>query len=729
MPYGGYDTIPNLTAITPAIVVARVAGVDPLNIHAHAAETTVTFSDGGAAFLAAVGRAFDPWRDLEFTWDFGDASGTETFTHPVTGATVNANTDQTGPEAAYVYRAAGSYTITLTARAWTGSAYVTASTTSLKTEGWHQYEVLGAPTGGTYTLTLAGETTGTIAWDAYQDLPTVQSSDASCPIKAGDGITTPFNSVQAALDDALGAGRVYVVRAATRKRFGILTRGNLTGVSTDALTADASGLTGGTSPTVACARQIDGATATGITVSAFSGSVMYFDSVAGSDSNDGLTIGAPKQTWTAIKAFWTGSNKRAYLKRGSTWSVTGTSTRCIIRDFTDMQVIAYGTGDAPLVEDATGDYILFYTAQAHNATGSGLVLDGIRFSDHGMTTEAGDADLNGGSITGVVGGLRHILFSRCEFTSWLGFEAGQMSAFNTSWWGCTFTLTGVGSSLITQHIACTSVVGGSCAGGGADSVREHHLYYTTNAHLLGRWIDFQQSDEKNACSKTTTNDYREGGRGIDCALFDGCDVTGTGLGLGFGNHNARLNDTTVTRGLVQNCAIHDCGNVPGGNGKGIYFDGPLVIRDNLFYDNLAQDIDGSKITSEPDIYRNKFWRSATAGENSITLSLCQRGIWRLNTLHSEHAAVAGSGVIYHTPTALAAWKITANQYFAPSYLVSSSVKPFRNASANQTFAEWQALGPDTDGTYADPGWLDPENGDFRTTTTKTRLRLRIGTRS
>jgi PKD repeat protein len=55
-----------------------------------------------------------PYEDLHFAWNFGDASGTETFTRPTDGVTVNANSEQTGPEAAYCYRTAGSYTITLT---------------------------------------------------------------------------------------------------------------------------------------------------------------------------------------------------------------------------------------------------------------------------------------------------------------------------------------------------------------------------------------------------------------------------------------------------------------------------------------------------------------------------------------------------------------------------------------------------------------------------------------
>jgi len=64
-----------------------------------------------------------PYLDLSCSWNFGDPSGTETFTRPTDGATVNANTDQTGCDAAYVYRtpSGAPYTITLTLKGSNGT--------------------------------------------------------------------------------------------------------------------------------------------------------------------------------------------------------------------------------------------------------------------------------------------------------------------------------------------------------------------------------------------------------------------------------------------------------------------------------------------------------------------------------------------------------------------------------------------------------------------------------
>jgi hypothetical protein len=96
-------TITAIDAATTGIVASRTAGELPAFVQVSASGITAT---GTSA----------PYEDLEYSWDFGDPSGIEVFTNPVTGASVNANKTQKGPEAAYCYRAAGTFTITLTVR-------------------------------------------------------------------------------------------------------------------------------------------------------------------------------------------------------------------------------------------------------------------------------------------------------------------------------------------------------------------------------------------------------------------------------------------------------------------------------------------------------------------------------------------------------------------------------------------------------------------------------------
>lgn len=99
------------------IEMSRTSGNTPAFVHVSASNITAT----GTSY---------PFRDLEYSWNFGDPSGTENFINPVTGGNVNANRDQVGPEAAYVYRSAGAYTITLYIRYWDGSQFQKISKTA-----------------------------------------------------------------------------------------------------------------------------------------------------------------------------------------------------------------------------------------------------------------------------------------------------------------------------------------------------------------------------------------------------------------------------------------------------------------------------------------------------------------------------------------------------------------------------------------------------------------------
>ena len=106
---------PKVSAITPRITISRTSGEVPFSVHV------------SAMSAAAAGSLF-PYDELEYTWDFGDGAGAPTFVHPVTGQNVAAKSGQHGPEAAYVYSRAGTYTITLNIRSWTGSKFVTGRT-------------------------------------------------------------------------------------------------------------------------------------------------------------------------------------------------------------------------------------------------------------------------------------------------------------------------------------------------------------------------------------------------------------------------------------------------------------------------------------------------------------------------------------------------------------------------------------------------------------------------
>lgn len=144
------SSVPGLTGFsvpvaTIGIAVSRLSGQTPAFFQVSASGVTATGSNR-------------PYEDLDFRWNCGDASGTETFTNPVTGAAVNANNAQTGPEAVCVYRTqgTGSYTITLTITGRNGATTIATTKTQVVSvttfdksggEFWYDISTTGAETG------------------------------------------------------------------------------------------------------------------------------------------------------------------------------------------------------------------------------------------------------------------------------------------------------------------------------------------------------------------------------------------------------------------------------------------------------------------------------------------------------------------------------------------------------------------------------------------------------
>jgi len=147
------------------------AGIIPCTVYVSASAITAT------ATAQMNGSPFNAWQDLEYTWNFGDASGTETFTRPTDGATVNANT-QTGPEATYVYRTATTYTITLSIRGKNGSGYTTAQVTK---------QIIVAA--DTNTQVFVDSSASPVGADGSSAHPWVTVDQMSTAIAAGANIT------------------------------------------------------------------------------------------------------------------------------------------------------------------------------------------------------------------------------------------------------------------------------------------------------------------------------------------------------------------------------------------------------------------------------------------------------------------------------------------------------------------------------------------------------------
>jgi hypothetical protein len=96
---GATVTVVPAGQITPSLVPSRASGVAPLYV----------FFDATATTAAATSR---PFHELEYRWNFGDAaSGSWTSTPSMPNLSRN---HATGPVAAHVFEAAGTYTVSLT---------------------------------------------------------------------------------------------------------------------------------------------------------------------------------------------------------------------------------------------------------------------------------------------------------------------------------------------------------------------------------------------------------------------------------------------------------------------------------------------------------------------------------------------------------------------------------------------------------------------------------------
>lgn len=127
LPYGGAE-IDNVTGITPVITISRTTGQIPCVVQATAVDSSATWVNPTTLMTEPLPNPYD---QLHYTWDFGDGEATETLAHPVTGVVVDADLHQTGPQATFIYRRPGTYTVTLTASIKDLSGTVTEANTTV----------------------------------------------------------------------------------------------------------------------------------------------------------------------------------------------------------------------------------------------------------------------------------------------------------------------------------------------------------------------------------------------------------------------------------------------------------------------------------------------------------------------------------------------------------------------------------------------------------------------
>ena len=676
--YHGKPAITGLTTITPKIICNRPAsGVRPYHVMVSASETTC---NAGSAYL-----------DLHYEWDFGDTAGTETLTNRQTGEPVNANNCQVGPEAAYLYRTPGTYTITLTVKGKDeNGTLVTASTTSIAVIGMF-YPFLGGATGGTYTLTFDGQTTSAIAFDATID-QVVTALRALSILDTGDVRRTEKKCIEI-------CGQ-YIGQSYT-------------------FTANFAGLTG-TTGTPQLRAEYSPATYNQITVTDIPGgwTVQHFDSAYdGSNGASNGTESRPYTTFSSLASFITGgSSRHVKIKRGSTF--TGTSS-LKVDNGNQIRIEPYGTGDDPgfTFDSGSPAYVLNVEVGYGDMLAGDVVLSGITVN-RAITTPFAYVYANAnGNSTNIYGRIQNVIFDSVTFTrTGAGGEniiqvtdrQNVGSAINSVhvWKTTLDSATSAGQGILATVGHWLSVIGGTIQGGNGNPTLEHHIYPNVDRHHLYSHIQFGLSTNRNYCINLNCRNERIVNEFV---LITNCDLTGTQCGIEASNSNNSYG-TGVTghfdNVIVQQCNIHSSQLNPTTNQNGFaaFNLNRVVLRDCNWWDNRQANIVSGDATKPTTfyVYRNRFY------DGKFKLKPPQIAEITDNVFHSDDAIGNVSCVEYQT-NSLATVTADRNTYYAPS-----ATSPFYDPLLSQylSFASWQGLGLDPNGSIANPGWATPGSGVF-----------------
>ncbi len=715
--------IPGLTAIQPRMSAPRLTGRLPFIVTVSADLTTWT-RDSDTDGLT-------PFTHLEYSWHFGDPNGTEEIVDPFTEGTVNArmvnaNDCQTGAIATYCYRTAGTYTITLRARGWTGTEWIEATTTTVQVVPmWLMRKdmVASPPTAGTLTVTV------TIGEDEH-------TTDS-----------LPYNVTGAALQAAIealphvGAGNVEVIGWAADFADGVFGWdvgspalrfiGDLIGTEVDDVSVTTTGFNRGGIYPVRVQTMASASVVTATTPSF--NSTVYIDTNAapGGDGSEN----APYSTtadWSAI--FTTAgdrTNIRVMLARGS---VITSGAALFGNDYSGLRIEAYGTGDPPVIK---GNSAALYFQNRYGAKYHDIVISNVQLSTN-------DDPGTGHCVTGIVstngGGTyrehaEHIYFDRCIIKQGdvppgsepSGISWGMFDTLGFGVWRCTFIEERLGQVIgyLPEYLSDGVCVGNVFQGGGNDGTPRnysyyHHIYDSGRDRCLISWNRFLESSHDatrtqgrnfalNMNAYSALSNAAENFPRRYCVIANNL-IRGTTNGLNFDGSQNDVDGPHFDQVVIEDNVISDLGSVSTASTSGIWAAGGLdrvVVRRNDWrgwgWSKKAQkSVGGYAIGTgnHPDlqawIYGNTLHTKADGaygfqvGGGSGMIVGNRVLLSGANTL----------GVLIST-TSTGTWEVDYNEYNLAG-IASPTRKPFRDdEQVYHTIATWQAAGYDTHSTFRD----------------------------
>lgn len=209
-------------------------------------------------------------------------------------------------------------------------------------------------------------------------------------------------------------------------------------------------------------------------------------------------------------------------------------------------------------------------------------------------------------------------------------------------------------------------------------------------------------------------------------MTDGCDFTGWKHALDHGAGGGSLLDLgAMNHHIIQDNAFHDLKETS----SDVFYGANLkkvAVRDNIFYglkNSIIYQLDSSALDAR--FYRNNGYGGLAATSDRF-FRIGARGTFPSGhpNYHLDGEFIPGAEYVFYDN----AWSIIggannniveylasdAGSYtFSDQYYAVGVTNPFKDliSGSNISFASWQAT-YGTGNTYSDPGWFDPDNGDF-----------------
>lgn len=615
-----------------------------------------------ASAITAVGTN-RPYEDLEFYWDFGvDSADAEEVWDPTIGKTTRAH-KQYGPEACYLYRTPGQYTITLTVRGKSsGGAEFISETTTLD-------------------VTVSEYAPDYIQW-----------IDPDTGDDANDGFDPwGFALTGASYDDgtkrltATGAFAGYDHAAATEpepddEKYNVIYLTGGTGITTGLYTI---------------ASKIDDDT-------------IELSSSAGSTASDVTSSDGP---WANKIDEFDKDNER--IKRGTTVELSARLDS--LRHYSNYRITPYGTGAKPVIkmEDGHATSRIMYWNVNGESPANHYFRD-IVFDQNETQSNAVRCFVNSGTI-------KNLLFDGVEFINQSNNSSASQVQMGTgseagtggfTFWNCHWK----GGAQAGEHgylgaVPWLAIFGGSFKGKGSDDLLHHHIYPSTDDHQMYKFIDFKDGPDRNYC--INSNATSTSGERTRYWYVARCKMSGTLRGLDASTtNNNRTDDGAFEFFVAEENTFNDLGRAA----VHYFCADTMAIRNNLVWGTFEYFLWIMDPESAFQAYGNKVYLDRGSTMTGLRVDPANNEGWMLKGNELWFESVTGDLRLIRVPFAnLSAGQVNENQYHYPN-VTDQAVFIDHDQTGGKTFSQWQAdLSQDANSTVGSFDWNDPANGDFRVT--------------